>query len=150
MWKIEILLSYGKHLEMPNFHCFYLNVFTLYLLAQTLCYIHAIFAWSWWSDLKSQILVCNGRDIFKTCICRFYFINVELLLFCHSMSDSFATPQTVACQAPLSMGFSRQEFWSGLPYPSPGDLPEPGMKPASLALQADSLLLIHQRSPIVE
>ena len=39
----------------------------------------------------------------------------------------FATPWTVACQAPLSMGFPRQEYWSGLPFPSPGDLPEPGL-----------------------
>ena len=46
----------------------------------------------------------------------------------------------VAHQAPLSMGFSRQEYWSGLPFPSPGDLPNPGIKPGSLALQADSLL----------
>ena len=43
-------------------------------------------------------------------------------------------------QAPLSMGFSRQEYWSGLPCPSPGDLPDPGIKPRSSALQADSLL----------
>ena len=47
---------------------------------------------------------------------------------------TLATPWTVACQAPLSMGFSRQEYWSGLPFPSPGDLPGPGMKPASPAL----------------
>ena len=46
---------------------------------------------------------------------------------------------TVSCQAPLSIGFSRQEYWSGLPFPSPGDLPNPGIKPRSLALQADSL-----------
>ena len=46
---------------------------------------------------------------------------------------------TVACQAPLSMGFSRQEYWSGLPFPSPGDLPNPGSKPGFPALQADSL-----------
>ena len=58
---------------------------------------------------------------------------------CLVMSASFATPWTVACQAPLSMGFSRQEYWSGLPFPSPGDLPDPGIKPRSLALQADSL-----------
>ena len=41
----------------------------------------------------------------------------------------FVTPWTVARQAPLSMGFSRQEYWSGLPFPSPGDLPNPGIKP---------------------
>ena len=49
----------------------------------------------------------------------------------------FVTPWTVAYQAPLSMGFSRQEYWSGLPFPSPGDLPNPGVKPRSPALQAD-------------
>ena len=50
----------------------------------------------------------------------------------------FATPWTVAHQAPLSMGFSRQEYWSGLPFPSPGDLPDPGIKPRSPASQADA------------
>ena len=48
------------------------------------------------------------------------------------------TPWTVALQAPLSMGFSRQEYWSGLLFPSPGDLPDPGIKSGSPALQADS------------
>ena len=43
----------------------------------------------------------------------------------------FAIPWTVACQAPLSMRFSRQEYWSGLPFPSPGDLPDPGLGPVS-------------------
>ena len=52
----------------------------------------------------------------------------------------FATPWTVALQAPPSMEFSRQEYWSGLPFSSPGDLPEPGTEPGSLELQADSLL----------
>ena len=51
----------------------------------------------------------------------------------------FATPWIVAYQAPLSMGFSRQEYCSGLPFPSPGDLPHPGVKPGSPTLQADSL-----------
>ena len=50
------------------------------------------------------------------------------------------TPWTVAYQAPPSIGFSRQEYWSGLPFPSPGDLPNPGIKPRSPALQADALL----------
>ena len=52
----------------------------------------------------------------------------------------FATPWTVAYQTPWSMGFSRQEYWSGLPFPSPGDLPNPGIKPESPAWQLDSLL----------
>ena len=51
----------------------------------------------------------------------------------------FVTPWTVAHQAPLSVGFSRQEYWSGLPFPSPGDLPNPGIEPRSPALQADAL-----------
>ena len=49
------------------------------------------------------------------------------------------TPGTVAYQAPLSMGFSRQEYWSGLSFPSPGDLPNSGIKPSSPALEADAL-----------
>ena len=50
------------------------------------------------------------------------------------MSDSFVTPWTVAQQAPLSMGFPRQEYRSGYPFPSPGDLPSPGIKPGSPTL----------------
>ena len=52
----------------------------------------------------------------------------------------FSTPWTVAYQAPPSTGFSRQECWSGLPFPSPGHLPDPGIEPGSHALQADALL----------
>ena len=63
------------------------------------------------------------------------------------MSNSLVTPWTVACQAPLSTEFSRQEYWSGLPFPSPGDLPDPGIKPGSPALQADSYHLSHKRIP---
>ena len=52
----------------------------------------------------------------------------------------FATPWTIAYQAPQSMEFSRQEYWSGLPFPSPGDLPDPGIEPGSPTLWADALL----------
>ena len=51
----------------------------------------------------------------------------------------FVTPWTVTYQGPPSMGFSRQEYWSGFPFPSPGDLPHPGIQPGSAALQADAL-----------
>ena len=61
----------------------------------------------------------------------------------------FATPWTVAHQAPLSMGFSRQEYWSGLPFPSSGDLPDPRIKLSSPALQADSLTSELPGKPIV-
>ena len=56
-----------------------------------------------------------------------------------SRARLFATPWTAAHQAPLSMRFSRQGYWSGLPFPSPGDLPNPGIEPESPSLQADSL-----------
>ena len=59
----------------------------------------------------------------------------------------FATPWTVACQVPLSMGFSREGYWSGLPFTSPGDLPNPGIEPWSLVLQADSLPSEPRESP---
>ena len=51
----------------------------------------------------------------------------------------FVTPWTVAYNAPLSVGFSRQEYWSGLPFPSPEDLPDPGIEPGSPTLWADAL-----------
>ena len=68
-------------------------------------------------------------------------VNVNVKLLSHVRL--FATPWTVAHQAPLSMGFSRQEYWSELPFLPPGDLPNPGMEPMSPALLANSLLLSH-------
>ena len=74
---------------------------------------------------------------------------------CSVASDSLQPPCTVARQAPLSMGFSRQEYWSGLTFPSLGGLPDPGIKPGSLASPAlagevvDSLPLHHLGSPVV-
>ena len=62
----------------------------------------------------------------------------ELLMLSRQvMSDSFVTPWTIACQAPLSMGFPRQEYWIGLPSPSPWNLPDPGIEPASPALAGE-------------
>ena len=60
---------------------------------------------------------------------------------CQSLShvQLFVTPGTVAHEVPLSMGFSRQEYWNGLPFPSSGDLPDPGIEPGSPTLQADTL-----------
>ena len=87
---------------------------------------------------KLQIYVINNHDI----------INFKILMPCENMSEwvkslshvrLFATPWTVAPQAPPYMGFSRQEYWSGLPFPSPGDLPDPGIEPRSPSLQADAL-----------
>ena len=71
-------------------------------------------------------------------------VKVEVLV-----SQSYPTPCdpiTYSHQAPLSMGFCGQEYWSGLPFPSPGELPVPVIEPVSPELQADSLLLGHQGS----
>ena len=70
--------------------------------------------------VSSRTSYCDGGLVAKSC-------------------PTLAIPWTAACQAPLSMGFSRQEYWSGLPFPSPGDLSDPEIEPGSPALQADSL-----------
>ena len=67
---------------------------------------------------------------------------------CDSHARLFATPRTAAHQAPLSMRFSRQGYWSGLPFPPPGDLSNPGIQPGSPALQADSLSIELQGKPL--
>ena len=64
-------------------------------------------------------------------------VKMKVLVFNHVRV--FATPWGIACQAPLPMEFSKQEYWSGLSFPSPGDLPNPGIKPRSHSLQTDSL-----------
>ena len=69
------------------------------------------------------------------CVCVCVCVCVLVTQSCPALRD----PWTVACQTPLSIEFSRQEYWSGLPFTSPGDLPEPGIKPRP-ALQVDSLL----------
>ena len=60
------------------------------------------------------------------------------------MSNSLEIPQTISPRAPLSTGFPRQEYWSGLLFPAPGDLSDPGIEPTSHPLQVDSLPLSHQ------
>ena len=79
----------------------------------------------------------------RVCVC----VGVCTCALSHS-----AVSDSVAHQAPLSMGFSRQEYWSGLPFPPPGDLPHPGIKPASpvsSALASDSFPLSHLGIPYV-
>ena len=68
------------------------------------------------------------------------FIKSEVKVKSLSRVRLFATPWTIAHHAPQSVGFSRQEYWSGQPFPSPEDLPNPGIEPRSPALQADCLL----------
>ena len=102
-------------------------------------------------NLKSRV---HAKEMMGPKQCKTTGFNIECtvrecacLLSCFSRVQLCATPWTVARQASLSMGFSRQEYWSGLPCPPPGDLPTPGIKPRSPALQVDSLPLSHQGSP---
>ena len=78
---------------------------------------------------------CTGTEKKKIPRNIIYVVKVKSL----SRVRLFATPWTIAHQAFLSMGLSRQEYWSGLPVPSPGDLPDPGIEPRSPSLQADAL-----------
>ena len=94
-------------------------------------------AWVWFSTRKLSFKLHSTAKTMTTtkqhcdCVC-----------LCELLSHvwHFASPWTVAHKAPLSMEFSRQEYWSGLPFPSPGDLLDPGIKTGSPALQADALL----------
>ena len=90
---------------------------------------------------KSALFYVNYglSGLLSLCVCVYVCVCVCVCVKSLSHVQLFATPWTVACQAPLSMGFSRQEYWSGLPLPSPGDLPNPRIKPRSPALQADAL-----------
>ena len=82
---------------------------------------------SLWESSVWHTIVCSLVLVYHTPL----FVRVSCSVV------SFVTPGTVARQAPLSVGFSRPECWSGLPFPSPGDLPDPGPEPGSPALQAD-------------
>ena len=75
---------------------------------------------------------------------------IEIEVKSLSRVQLFATPWTVAYKAPLSVEFSRHECWSGWPFPSPGDLPDPGIEPGSPTLQADALLSEPPGKPITE
>ena len=90
-----------------------------------------------WRKRERKVRDREVRDGCEEINCQVWKMMVVLKLL--SCVRLFVTPGTVAHQAPLSMQFSRQEYWSGLPFPSPGDLPNPGVKPRSPALQADSL-----------
>ena len=121
---------------------------SLHFIQQTVCIHYFIIILTYITNLETffhkytyehkQILstqchhktICQSKPLSKT------ISSVQLL----SRVQLFATPWTVACQAPLSMGFSRQQSWSELPFPSPGDLPNPGLEPSPPALQTDALL----------
>ena len=89
----------------------------------------------WGHHRALRTVPCATQEV----LISFYFIRCVCAQMLRHL-QLFCDPRTVARQAPLSMGFSRQEYWSGLPCPSPGDLPNSGIKPRCPALQADSLL----------
>ena len=117
MWPKSILTQFQKHLTV--FRC---NIHSRLCLLFCLVLFFLLVKW-WWNEVK-----CLSNAIHS---------HSPLLFRCSVMSNS-VTPWSVACQAPLSMEFSRQEYWSGLPFSSPGDLLDPGIEPVSPAL-ADSL-----------
>ena len=83
--------------------------------------------------------VTGDRSKVRCCKEQYCMLLLLLLLSCFSRVRLCATSETAAHQAPPSLGFSRQEYWSGLPYPPPGDLPNPRIEPGSPALQADAM-----------
>ena len=110
--------------------------------------------------IKYLVLTYNGKEWKESeeesctcCTCEIQYCKSAMhvcVLSRFSRVQLLGTLWTVACQAPLSMGFPRQEYWNGLPCPPPRDLPDPGIKyksPEAPALQADSLPLSHQGSP---
>ena len=91
-----------------------------------------------------SVVLVSGVQQIDSVIDIYVYTHVYSLLFSRSfMSDSLETPWTVAPQAPLAVGFYRQEYWSGLPFPSPGDLLSQGSNLHLLYRQVDSLSLSH-------
>ena len=85
--------------------------------------------WVNWVICEATLYLCYLCLVYCYCYCL-----VAILV-----ANYFVTPWTVTCQTPLPTSFPRQEYWSGLPFPSPGDLPNPGIEPGSPALEADAL-----------
>ena len=103
-----------------------------------------------WGCYNNEVATSKGTMVNKS---RASFWRKNMLKFGYvglvaKSCPTLATPWTVACQALLSMGLCRQEYWSGLPFPSPGDLPDPGIKPGSPALQADSFMTLETENTL--
>ena len=114
---VNILWSHSMLFHLWNYNCFSAKP-NWFILSFLLPFVHYA-----WDHLK----------------CMFVYISHECVLSCFSSVWLFVTPWTIVYQASQSMEFSWQEYWSGLPCPSPGDLPDPGIKAASPTLQVDCL-----------
>ena len=98
-----------------------------------------------WITRNWKILKEIGIADHLTCLLRNLYASQEA-----TVRPGLCNPWTVAHQAPPSMGFSRQEYWSGLPFPSPGDLPDPVIEPRSPTLQADALTSAPPGKPLLQ
>ena len=109
----------------------------------SVCIVELIIFW--------MSLLCTSQTVLLLFLAHLREIRItemfESVNVSHSVTSYSATPGTEALQAPVSMELSRQEYWSGLPFPSPWDLPHPGIEPCSSALQANSLLSEPLRKP---
>ena len=167
---------------MANFslnvlHALYIHLSLVIILNKSRLFLIFDISLSWeLNSIKTHVLIIVLSviaswilrlycEIFTVYVCKYMYVCVYIYIcvcvvcvLCAQLVSCvwlFVTPWTVAHQAPLSMAFSRQEYWSGLPFPSPGDLPEPGIKPESPELaggfiacvrawmQVDSLPLLH-------
>ena len=135
-WTMEFAARYFTKSRITLNLCIIAEITTIYQFIYRIDFYYLVMDWItppskfvYWSLIPNAI-VFGDRDIKK------------LLLFSHLVvSDSFMMLWTVVHRAPLTMGFPRQEYRSGLPFPSPEDLPDPGTEPVSPALQEDSLRL---------
>ena len=133
---VSVLLWWSiSHMVIYMFQCYSLKSShpRLLPLSPKVCSLHLC------------LLCCPACRIAGTIFLNFIYMCV-VVVYSLSHVQLFSTPWTVAHQAPLSMGFPRQDYFSGLPFPPPGDLPDPGIKFTS-ALQVDSLPLSHLGSP---
>ena len=120
-------------------HCTHTSAPLLLFISVSSAFLGSTDKWEYTHLSKNSICLCLISCNATTC---YLFTRLLLLLSRFSRVRLFATPWTAACQAPLSMRFSRKEYWSGLPRPPPGIFPTQGLNPclpASPALQADSL-----------
>ena len=89
-----------------------------------------------WFSFLCLLMILLVQKYF--CFCLFFSV-LKVKVLAAQLCLTLCDPMECSHQVPLSMGFSRQEYWSGLPFPSPGDIPDPGIEPGSPAVQADSL-----------
>ena len=149
-WVLSVL--YIFRIYSPLLNMWFTNIST-----QFIAYLSSSSTWTFTEENRLTLMKSNLSNFsFMDCvlvsdlrilpspICQNLFFLFFLNILCGGLviksSLTFAIPWTITCQAPLSMGISRQEYWGGFPFPSPGDLPDQGIKPRSPALQTDSLL----------